>query len=84
MLKNGGYLLNHGTLKSGVSHKWFDESSRLVEWFLHAYSGWINFGFTTNLLGIFDICWMSIAVVLVKNVLLLVLTGNVSELKSWS
>ena len=82
MLKNGGYFLNHGTLKSVLSHKWFDESSRLVEWFLHAYSDWINFGFTTNLLGIFDICWMPNVVALVKNVLLLVLKGIVSDLRS--
>ena len=26
----------HRTLKSGVSHKWFDELSRLIEWFVHA------------------------------------------------
>ena len=25
---------NHGTLKSGVSQKWFGELSRLIEWFL--------------------------------------------------
>ena len=44
MLKNGQNLLDHETLKSGVSHKWFDESSRLIEWFWHADSDWINFG----------------------------------------
>ena len=38
MLKNGGDLLDHGTLKSGVSHKQFDESRRLIESFLHADS----------------------------------------------
>ena len=27
-----------GTLKPGTSHKWFDELSRLIEWFLHADS----------------------------------------------
>ena len=36
MLKNGWDVSDHGTLKSGASHKWFDESSRLIEWFLHA------------------------------------------------
>ena len=29
MLKNGQNLLDHETQKSGVSPKWFDESSRL-------------------------------------------------------
>ena len=56
MLKNVRDLLDHGTLKSGVSHKWCDEPSWLNEWFLHADSDWIIFGLTTNLLYIFDIC----------------------------
>ena len=30
MLKNGWNLLDHKTQKSGVSHKWFDESSGLI------------------------------------------------------
>ena len=78
MLKNGQDLLDHGILNSGVSHKFFDELSRLVLQFLHADSDWIIFGLTTNLLCIIDICWVSTAVVLVKNdVLLLVPTGNV-------
>ena len=34
MVKNGQGLIDHGTLKSGVSHKWFDELSRSIEWFL--------------------------------------------------
>ena len=34
MVKNGRVFRDHGTLKSGVSHKWFDELSRLIEWFL--------------------------------------------------
>ena len=38
MLKNGRDLLDHGTLKSGVPHKWFDELSKLIEWFLHSDS----------------------------------------------
>ena len=80
MVKNERDLQDNETLKSGVSHKWFDESSRLVEWFLHTDSDRINFGLTTNLFGIFEICWMSTAVVLAKNVLLLVLTGKVLEL----
>ena len=80
MLKNGRELLDHRTLKSGVSHKWFDESSRLVEWFLHPDSDWIISGLTTNIPFIFDICGMPIAVVFIKNILLLVPTGKVLEL----
>ena len=34
MVKNEWDLLDHGTLKSGVSRKWFDELSILIEWFL--------------------------------------------------
>ena len=68
MLENGQDLLDYGTQKSGLSYKWFDESSRLIEWFLHAVSDWIIFGLTTNLLGVFDIYWMSHAVELVVNV----------------
>ena len=34
--KNQWSLKYHETLKPGVSHKWFDELSRLIEWFLHA------------------------------------------------
>ena len=42
---------------SGASHKWFDELSRLTEWFLH----------DDILPCILDICCVSTAVVLVKN-----------------
>ena len=72
-------LKNGQDLKSGVS--WFDESSRVTEWFLHAVSDWIIFGLTTNLLCILDICFMSTAVVLVANdVLFLVPAGKFLEL----
>ena len=72
---------SYGTLKSGASHKWFDESSRLIEWFLYGDSDWIIFGLTTGLLPIFDICLVFTAVVLFKNdILLLVPTGKVLEL----
>ena len=81
MHKNGWNLLDHGTLKSGVSHKWFDGLSKLTEWFLHADSNWTIFGLTTNLLCVLDIYWVSTAVVLVENdVLLLVLKGKIWEL----
>ena len=53
ILKNGGDLLDHETIKSGVSHKSFHESRRLTEWFLHADSDWIISVLTTNLLCIF-------------------------------
>ena len=36
MVKNVQGLIDHGTLESGVSHKWFDEFGRLIEWFVHA------------------------------------------------
>ena len=36
MGEHGQDILDHGTLKSGVPHKWFDKLSRLIEWFLHA------------------------------------------------
>ena len=72
---------SYETLKSGASHKWFDELSRLIEWFLHGDSDWIIFGLTTSLLYIFDICWVSTGVVLVKNdVLILVPIKKTSEL----
>ena len=82
MLKDGRDLLDYGTLKSTVSHKWLDESGWLIELFLNADSCWIIFGLTTNLLSIFDIYLMSFAVLLVKNVLLLVHTGKALELGS--
>ena len=52
MLKNGRDILDQGILKSGVSHKWFDDSSKLVESFFHAGNDWIIFGLTANLLYI--------------------------------
>ena len=58
---------SYGTLKSGTSLKWFDKSSRLIEWFLYGDSDWIIFGLTTSLLCIFDIpkcflikAWLSV------------------------
>ena len=49
IIKNGGGLTDHGTLKSGVSHKWFDELKKLIEWILHVHSDGIICGLTTNL-----------------------------------
>ena len=40
VIKNGQGL---ETLKPGISHKWFDELNRLIEWFLHADSDGIIF-----------------------------------------
>ena len=36
IVKNRWGLIDHGALKSSISHKWFDELSRLVEIFLCA------------------------------------------------
>ena len=55
MVKYDWGLKDHGTLKSGVSYKWFNEFSRLTEWILHADSDGIIFGLMANLLCIFDI-----------------------------
>ena len=62
---------SYGTLKSGASHIWTNELNRSIEWFLHANSDSIIFDLTTNLLCIFIICWVSTAVVPVKNNVLL-------------
>ena len=40
-----------GNYKSGVSYKWFDELSRLIEWFLHTDSDEKIFNLTANLLS---------------------------------
>ena len=55
MVKNGQGFRDHGTFKSGVSHKWFDKLSRFIEWFLCNDSDAMVFGFTSNLLCICDI-----------------------------
>ena len=55
MFKNRWDLIDHGTLKSGVSHKWFDELSRLIKWFLHANSDGISFSLMASLLCVYDI-----------------------------
>ena len=71
---------SYETLNSGASHIWFSESTSLTNLFLHAESDSIIFGLT-NLLRIFDISWVYMAVVPIKNdVLLLVATGKVLEL----
>ena len=41
--KNGRDLEDCGIFKPGISYKWFDELSRLIEWFLHADSDGIIF-----------------------------------------
>ena len=53
MVKNGWGLIDHGTLKSGVSHKWFEELRRLSELFFHAHSDGIVFVLMVNLLLIY-------------------------------
>ena len=61
VVKNEQGLKDRGTLKPGTSHKWFDELSRLIEWFLHADSDGIifysKFYFTFK-------CWGTTAVLL--------------------
>ena len=75
--KMSGNLLHH------VSQKWCDRSSRLIEWFLHADSDWIIFVLTTNLLCVFDICWVSTAVVLVKYLLCFVACTHRKSFRTW-
>ena len=36
MVKNERDLLDYGSLKPDISHKWLGELSILIEWFLHA------------------------------------------------
>ena len=43
VVKNGWHLKDCGILKPGMSHEWFHELSRLIEWFLHADSEGITF-----------------------------------------
>ena len=51
-MENGRGLIDHRPLKSGVSHKCFDE---MIERFLHVDSDGIIFGLMTILLYICDI-----------------------------
>ena len=55
MFKNRRDLIDHGTLKSGVSHNWFDELNRSIKWFFHADSDGISFSLMVNLLCVSDI-----------------------------
>ena len=55
MFKNRRDLIDHGTLKSGVSQNWFDELNRLIKWFFHADSDGISFSLMVNLLCVSDI-----------------------------
>ena len=48
MVKNGWGFTDHGTLKPGAPHKWFDELSRWIEWFLHADS-YLFFIYSNNI-----------------------------------
>ena len=38
MMEKGWGFTDHGTLKLGVFHKWFDKLSRLIEWYLYTGS----------------------------------------------
>ena len=48
-------LIDHGTLKWGLTHKWFDELSRLTELFLYVHSNWTMFKLTFMLFFVFGI-----------------------------
>ena len=52
MVKNEWGLIDHGTLKLGVSHKWFDELSS-TEWYLYTESD----GYPLKLLKFADLDW---------------------------
>ena len=54
VVKNGNYLFEHGTLLAGVSWECFEELGWLIEFILHVDSDVIIFGWTANLLCIFD------------------------------
>ena len=74
------YFRSYEALKPGASHKWFDELRRFIKWFLQGDNDWRIFDLVTSLLCIFDICWVSTAVVLFKNdVLFLVPIGKILE-----
>ena len=60
MVKNWWGVGDYGTLKSSVSHKWFDELSGLIEWFLSTDSDVMVFDLTSNVLCIFDIYFVLI------------------------
>ena len=55
IVKNAWELLDHETLKSGVFSKRFDESSRLIQWYLDVNSDGIIFGLVVNIICIFVI-----------------------------
>ena len=48
MVRYGQGLIDHRTLKSGGFYIWFDELSRLSEWFLHDDGDGIIFWFDSQ------------------------------------
>ena len=60
MVKNGRGHIDHRTLKSVASNKWFDELRRWIEWFVHVDSDGIIFGL---IFGLTFKCWGTPAVV---------------------
>ena len=62
VVKNGWGPKDHGTVKPGLSYKWFDEFRRLIEWFLHADSDGIIFCLYS--VSLTFKCWGTTAVVL--------------------
>ena len=82
--------LDHGTLKSGVSHKWFDELSKLIEWFLCTDNDGMVFSLTSNLLYIFDIyfvlvlsIWLSIKPNNLRNFIIKFLKNMIKPTSLW-
>ena len=49
VVKNEWGLKDRGTLNPGMSHNWFDELRKLIEWFLHADSNGIIFYYSLYL-----------------------------------
>ena len=60
MGENGWGFRDHKTLKSVVSHKWFDELSRLNEWFLFTDNNGMGFSLISSLVFIFGIYFVLI------------------------
>ena len=70
MVKNEWGFIDHGTLKLGVSHKWFDEFSIFIEWFMHANTDGTIFVLMTSPIYFVSLTskwWGTTAVVLKKS-----------------
>ena len=61
MVEKGRGFRGHGTLKLGVSHKWYDELNRLIEWYLYMRLMDIHWSYQ-NLLFWAGIVWHRLSV----------------------